>query len=107
MLTGILAFSLRILIKFMKIGPRNLFSANLGIPNRHIIIRLNDKPLSNNDLRLAKRKKDRSHSKAKFSNRRVNWETFKSYHNKYCNMIKKMPKWNRLKTWSHSGIWSR
>ena len=86
----------------MKIGPRNLFSANLGIPNRHIIIRLNDKPLSNNDLRLAKRKKDRFHSKAKFSNRRVDWETFKSYHNKYCNMIKKMPKWNTSKDWSLS-----
>ena len=42
-----------------------LFSANLCIPNRHIIIRLNDKPWFNNDLRLAKRKKDRSHSKAK------------------------------------------
>ena len=71
---------------------KTFFSADLCIPNRHIIIRLNDKPWFNNDLRLAKRKKDRSHSKAKFSNRRVDWETFKSHCNKYCNMIKNAKK---------------
>ena len=58
------------------------------IPNKVITVRLADKPWYNGDLRRAKRKKDRAHSKAKMYNTVSVWAKYKKLRNEYCNMVK-------------------
>ena len=53
-----------------------------------IIVRLADKPWYNGDLRRAKRKKDRAHSKAKMYNTVSVWAKYKKLRNEYSNMVK-------------------
>ena len=62
--------------------------AHSCIPNKIITVRVGDKPWYNNELRRAKRRKDRAHYKAKLLDTPLSWNRFRSVRNEYCNMIR-------------------
>ena len=107
---GILASLMGIQTQLVLNGQKGFFNiAKRCIPNKIVIIRPNDVPWYNSQLRKFKWIRDRSHSIAKKHNTSCSWEIFRQHQNQYLNslhynMTFKLKKDNQTshKTWWHT-----